>query len=315
MKLHSTFGIRQTIGSLIVLYTLLGSAPLCKNLETESRWADSKIVIDGRTTDWPSVQGVYLSEQNAAFTFNNDGEFLYVLFRTTDLGWAQTIKMTGLTLYFDIKGGKKKDVSICYKGGPTMEQAMAVQKNSARNASSMPTPPTGQRPGGMQESQVPSLTCSIKDRITDKSVPLGGMAGPAAAFDTCQGFFTYEFRIPLAAGEGDYYGIGAKPGQIVSVGGIWGDMGEKASQGGPGGMGEPPSGGPGGGGMGGPGGGGGMGGPGGGGMGGPGGGGMGGPGGSAGGGEHPSMPQKQEVWIKATVAAPPTPAPVPSETK
>lgn len=305
MTSHCSTLFRPALGALALLVLTLGAPARSKNLETESRWANSKIVVDGRTSDWSSVQGVYLAEQNAAFTVNNDGEFVYVLFRTTDMRWAQTIKMTGLTLYFDVKGGKKKDVSICFKGGPTMEQAMALQKSSSKGASDFPAPPSGKGGRGGQESQQPSLTCNIKGRIENQIIPTGGAAGPAAAFDTCQGFFTYEFRIPLAAGEGEYYGIGAKPGQIVSVGGIWGSMGETAEQGGPGGMGEPPSGGMGGpgGGMGGPGGG--MGGPGGG-MGGP-GGGSGGPGGRSG-GERPAMPTEQEIWIKATVAAPPTPA-------
>jgi hypothetical protein len=310
MALHSTSDVRRTVGFLTLTLALCGSSAQGKNLETDSRWAEGGIVIDGRSKDWQSVQGIFLSEQNAAFTFNNDGEYLYVLFRTTDQGWARTIKMTGLTLYFDVTGGKKKSASICFKGGPTMEQAMAMKPRNARS-SDVPAPPGGgQGPRGMIDNQTPSLTCRLKGETNDRAVPLDGSAGPAAAFDTCQGFFTYEFRIPLAAGEGDQYGLGARLGQTISVGGVWGDMGEKA-QGGPdegmggpgGGMGGPGGGmgGPGGG-MGGPGGG--MGGPGGG-MGGP-GGGMGGPGGGMGGpgGERPKMPEKQEVWIKTTTAVP-----------
>lgn len=278
MTLHSISNVRRAGGAMIIMLALLGPSVYCKNLETESRWAEGKISIDGRSKDWQSVQGVFLSEQNAAFTFNNDGEYLYVLFRTTDQGWARTIKTTGLTLYFDVTGGKKKDASICFKGGPTMEQAMAMRPRNA-GTSEMPTPPGGQGPRGTMDNQAPTLTCTFKDRPKEWAVPLNGAAGPAAAFDTCQGFFTYEFSIPLAAGEGEQYGLGAKPGQVISVGGVWGDMGEMA-QGGPGG---------------------GMGGPGGG-MGGP-GRGMGGPGG---GGERPKMPEKQEVWIKTTTAVPQT---------
>jgi hypothetical protein len=122
-----------------------------------------------------------------------------------------------------------------------------------------------------------TLICSINDNV-NKVVPLDGAEGPAAAFDTSNGFFVYEFKIPLEQGRDRYYGIGIEPGHKIAIGAEWGDMGDfRRRQ--PGEMGG--SGGP---------------------M--PGGGSGGGFDGHRrmGGGQRPKMPTKQEVWFKTKIA-------------
>ncbi len=293
---HNPFLITVRAALLTLLISAMHSPCRAgKSVEADSRWAERQIRVDGRSDDWVSVQGAYLSDQNAAFAFCNDSDFLYVLFRTTDPRWTRTIKATGITLYFDAKGGKKKDASICFKVGPTMEQVMAMRENGSVPERNRPRP-DGRRAFEMDEAPIPpSLTSSSKERLKDESIPLDGTAGPAAAFDTCQGFFTYEFRVPLSIDKKYVLGVGAKPGQGISVGAVWGEMGEMMSPGdGPeGGIGGPPGGGLGGSG---------------GGMGMPREGEMGGPGGRREGGERLQMPRKQEIWMKVPLASPPMPA-------
>lgn len=129
------------------------------------------------------------------------------------------------------------------------------------------------------------FTCAIKDRIEEKGIPTDGAEGPTAAFGVDQGFFVYEFSIPLDEGGVRYYGIGAKPGDKISVGAFWGDMSELRRRGDRGGGTRP-------------------GGMGGGGMGGRTGGRSGGYGGMGGmrGGDRPDRPEPVEIWIKTALA-------------
>jgi len=271
---------------LVFLTTATAGTP-----EVSSVYVNAPITVDGNIDDWMELPGVMLDDQNASLGVSNDGECLYILFKTRDPRWMRTIRMTGLTLYLNNEGKKKKDYFIKFHDGPTRAQMRAMGDN---RESDMPTRGMGPRSNRDSESE-PRLTCYIKDRIIEKAIPLDGSEGPRAAFDTSHGFCAYEFSIPLAEDSVRFYGIGADPGRQIVVGLEWGDMEDamKERMGGKdrGGMGGP------GGGMGGPG----VG------MGGP-GGGMGGPGGGMGGGrggERPEMPEKQEVWIKAELGTPP----------
>jgi hypothetical protein len=259
--------------AVIAALAVSGTATHAKTPGASSHWIGSPVKIDGKSNDWPTVEGVVLTDKKVMFSFNNDGEFLYVLFRTTDINWVRTIKMTGLTLYFDTKSGKKKDLYIRFKGGPSQLMAMPGGERGGRE-----TMPDRSGAGS-------SLTCYIKDRIVEKEIPLDGAEGPAAAYDTSRGFYTYEFRIPFAKDSTRFYGIGSAAGEKISLCGVWGSR--PGMKGGESGMGGPGRGMPGGG-------------P-------PSGGGMGGPGGGhgpGGGGMRPEEPGEQEVWMKVTLAAP-----------
>jgi len=268
--------------TLLVVVVFLATAA-CKTQDITSAWADTPIDVDGKIDDWIDVPGIFFADQNAAVVVCNDEKSLYVLFKTTDYRWVRTIKMTGLTLYLNSENKKKKDFFIRLKGGPTQDQLNAMGDNRTSSSPSRRSYPTRD----FEAHAEPSLTCYIKDRIVEKPIPLDGSEGPSAAFDTSQGFFAYEFSIPLTEGSVRYYGIGAAPDRQIAIGAEWGAMakGMRPSKGGmgrrggggkqPGGAGRP--------------------------------GGMGGRGGmNSPSGARPEMPQKQEVWLETGLAIPPT---------
>jgi hypothetical protein len=276
---------------MLLAYSILQFSPVeAKSLEMKSTWGSTSIKVDGQATDWSNVPSEYLSEQNASIAMCNDAQFLYLMFRTNDTRWAGMIRRTGLTIYLDPTGGKKKDYFIKYKGGPSREELMAQM---SKRGGGTTTPAMMEDALADDEDQTP-LTCFVKDRIVEKPIPPDGSEGPAAAYDTSKGFYLYEFRIPLVEDSVRYFGIGALPNKPVGVSLVWGDMGDQMKKGGMkmhDDMGGGPMGGGPGGGMGG----------------GPGGGMGGGPGGGMGGpeGQRPNMPKKQEVMIKTTLATTP----------
>ena len=251
---------------------------------TVSAWDSTAIQVDGKANDWTKVPATFLPEQNAAIALSNDGQFLYVLFRTNDRRNARVIKMAGLTISLDPSGGKNQVFQIKFKGGPSRDQLGRPEPAGPNMPEELPqdlnTPDS-------REYQ-PTFTCAIKDRISEKEIPVDGSEGPAVAFDTSLGFFTYEFRIPLIKDSIRYYGIDSRPGRSVGISLVWGDMSSmgprREGEGMRVGMGDP--GGPGGG--------------------------MGAPRSGMGGGmmdgakrnRRPQPMKKQEVWLKATLAAP-----------
>ena len=61
-------------------------------------------------------------------------------------------------------------------------------------------------------------------------IPPDGSLGPAIAVDTSEGFYTYEFSIPLQKSQVRYFGIGAEPPRKIEVGAIWGEIDRAAMQ-------------------------------------------------------------------------------------
>jgi len=269
---------------LLTILVVMAIAASGRAEEFSSGWAEATITIDGHMDDWKGLPTKLFTDANAALSVGNDQDYLYVLFRTVDHRWARTIMMSGLKLYFNSRGKEKKDFWIKFTGGPTKEQLNAISGMSDDRPPD--SRPRGiDRDGPMIAGQEPRLSCFIKNRIIEKPIPADGGEGPAAAFDTSLGFFTYEFRIPLDTSVVRYYGIGAEAGQEIAIGAEWGGMDEMKRQM-PGGE---HGGGMGGGRMGGR------------------GGGMGGGKGGRGGGpgmSRPEKPQKKEIWLKTRLADP-----------
>ena len=267
---------RRYILPIFTLIVVLLINLACKSQKIPGNWTDSEIVVDGKIDDWSKIPVMFFEEQGAALSFCNDSSSLYIQFRTSDSKWIRTIKMSGITLYFDTSGKENKDFYVRYKGGPSMKDLMDKGGQMKKDSPSEMNPM-----GGDTATQ---LTCYIKNRIIEKPIRSDGSEGPEVAYDTSYGFYCYEFRIPLQASTIRYYGLDTSPGNPISIGAVWGDMGEMKQT-------RPDMGGGSGGGMGG--------GPPGGGMG-------GGPPGGGMGGKKPDMPSKQEVWLKSQLMIPVT---------
>lgn len=262
------------------LLTLAGLilATGCNVQEVPSHWSTQPVQVDGKTTDWSNKPMTFFQDEGVALGLSNDAENLCILFRFQDPKWARTIRMTGLTLWLDVNGKKGKNFMIRYKGGPSLARMRAAGEGGDLDHIPPELNECLMRQEGSSEDR---FTCFVKDRIIEKSIPTDGSQGPAASYDTSLGFYSYEFSVPLQESEVRYYGIGAQPGQTISIGAVWGNMsnlrgkgkGRSGMNGGRGGMGGGP----------------------------PDRGRMGGGRGSKGGGRM-QPPEKQEVWVKTQLA-------------
>jgi hypothetical protein len=268
----------------------------CATLQVASTWARATSTASGEDADqvWPAWTCV--NDGNAVVAASNDSECLHVefRFRTLDTKWARNCAMTGLTVWLNAAGKKKKDFGVTLASGPSPED---LSPWADRETSSVREEPDFR----MRLRLDGGLTVNYPDRKVAASAD--GSLGPSATFAIQNGVCTYDLSVPIT-GLGDRrLGLSIAPGSVVMVGITAGPSAEERAAmqkqfqrgGGRPGAGEEPGNGMGGG-------------PPGGGMGGgPPGGGMGGgpPGGGMNGADRPGteMQESPEVWVKLRLAA------------
>jgi hypothetical protein len=276
----------------------------CATLQVTSTWAKEENAVSNENSDSIEPDWTPLDKNNAVVAVSNDSEYLHlrVRFSARDNNWVRSCAMTGLTVWLNANGRKKKDFGITIASGPTHEgfSHPAVQDSSLGS----------EEPGFPMR---PRLDGGLTVNYTDQRVkaPANGTLGPSAAFAVQFGVCTYDLSVPISGLNESHLGLSTAPGATIMVGLTAGPSADdraemeqrsqegRGQSGGDEGPGDRMGGGPPGGGMGG--------GPPGGEM----GGGMGGgpPGGGMGGGPGMEEMRNPEVWVKlqlAAGAAPPT---------
>ena len=279
--------LRMVSIKTLLLFTLSSLCLLvgCGTQKVEIHWSAEPMQIDGEMTEWGGMPTSYFEDSGVQLGLCNDSENLYILFPFSNQTWARAIRMGGVTLWLDNSGKKNKDFGIRYTGGPSPSEMQKPGMAGEGGFQDNLTPEQKERLKKQQESMADQIKIIYKKSGQEISIPANDSSGPAASFASVQSIYSYEFRLPLQKSGAFDYGIGAQPGQTISLGLEWGDieMGDRQSmrQQGGGGMGMPPGGGP------------------------PGGGGMGGRPPSGPGGPGMQKPEKQELWVKTQLASPP----------
>lgn len=273
------------LGKRAVLAIALAAVILlagCGAQEIQTNWSARPVKVDGEMTEWPGGSTVYFEDIGAQLGLSNDDRNLYVLFRFSDQAWARAIRMGGVTIWLDNSGKKSKDFGIRYTGGPALSDMRMSEASDRGGFREAMTPDQKQRLSEMEKAMADRITLIDKKNNQEITLRTDGSGGPAASSSSFQGIYTYEFSIPLERGNAFDCGIGARPGQIISLGFEWGGiskedrqkMKEKTGGSPPGGMGGGPPGG------------------------------MGGGQGQRPGGPGPQSAEKQELWVKTQLASP-----------
>ncbi len=253
-------------------------------IEVQSKWADSPVVVDGNPEDWAGFPMEYFEEAKVSVGLRNDEENLYIMLRFRDEPPANFLQHK-VTLWLDKTGKKEKTFGISYGGGMRFSQRPRQQDGFFGSLTSEQKEEFRRRQAEMQKM----ITVLHKD--TSVSIVAKGEQGVIVARTYQQGFYCHEMAIPLQTKDAVSYAIGAAAGEAISAGvemGVSAEdrnrmMEERRSRpaggepgGGMAGGGRPPGGMPGGG----------------------------RPGaGMRGGGRQ--MPEKQEMWLTVTLASKP----------
>ena len=91
--------------SLIMTVSFLGFS---KEKKLDSRWNVAPIKIGSFNSDWVGEALSFEKKVKVDYAFKNDAENIYVLFIFKDSKYMSSIKNTGMTIWFNREGKKKR---------------------------------------------------------------------------------------------------------------------------------------------------------------------------------------------------------------
>lgn len=242
----------------------------CGSEQLVTQWSVDSVAVDGKMTEWVESPLTRLKDTGMRMALRNDDETMYVLLCCTDVASVRSIQTSGITVWLDASGKKKKEFGIRFRGGPSMEDLVAsglVSKDdmpqgmaSGTDASSGGALSGGMTPSGQaegisppphsdeqsQEQSLPRVDGRAELAFVDKKnnkttiIAAEGKDGPAAKCGAMKGLCLYEFSIPLGSDDSTDVVFPAGLGAKMGVGFAWGGApeGQRSSDGGRGGGGE-----------------------------------------------------------------------------
>jgi hypothetical protein len=208
---------------LIMLALSAVFAPgIAKEKLVKSVWCPAPLRIDGTNNDWQGVALTFEKKVKVDYAFMNDADYLYVLFIFNDPQYLSSINQTGMTIYFDTAGKKKKDYAVNF-----------IQKRiSSEHYIAMLEKQKGPLPEADKNNILANPSYVIFDtRVINKKAKDDAPQVPAdakpAVYRLQQGQeqkIALEFAVPLARVSELTPGIGTEVGKLIKVGFEWGGM-------------------------------------------------------------------------------------------
>ncbi|MGD1148518.1 MAG: hypothetical protein ABR961_11270 [Thermoanaerobaculaceae bacterium] len=270
-----------------------------KDLQVASAWAPTPAKVDGTADTWSALLKP-LGDVPMVIGVQNDGKFLYLCFKTSDLKLKKQLAMSGLTVWANGTGKTDRGFGVRFPlGGAARRMGSEGEQSVPPSVEEGSVPVVIRPPSGFE-----LIGPTAENRLRVKP---GSDEAVAVALGDDAGVTVLELRIPLKPSDVHPLAIGAAPGTVIALGLETEKPKAKDETGGGAPSGEPGGGSPGG-----------TGGTGGGYGGGRGGGYGGGPGGGFGGGGHHGrgggtgagaqpMPSPIKMWLRVTLATPPAP--------
>ncbi len=195
---------------------------IAKEKLVNSIWCPTPLRIDGTSNDWQDVALTFEEEAEVDYAFMNDADYLYVLFIFNDPLYLSSINQTGMTVYFDVAGKKKKDYGVNF-----------IQKKiSAERYIAM----LEKQKGPLSEADKSTIMANpdyviydavvINKKAKDTTAEVPAYAKPAIyrLHQAQEQKIAFEFAVPLARVAELAPGIGTEAGKLIKVGFEWGGM-------------------------------------------------------------------------------------------
>ena len=214
---------RTLLLSLVILAICL--AGFSKEKAVESVWVGSSLSIDGLDDDWVGDTLNFEKMFEVDYAFRNDADNLYVLFVFKDPVYQSTIKDTGMTLWINTEGKKKKKYGIYFN----------TRRVTAESVISL----LEKQKGPLPEAEKNNIRSQpfyffyqgdVKDKKGKILTPtaLGGeLAVPLFRAQAKQKMMVYELVMSLRILEKLSAKDKMEPGKTVKVGFEWGGLTER----------------------------------------------------------------------------------------
>lgn len=219
---NKTFMKISLLSFLVLAVCLVGFS---KERIVESIWTESSVKIDGFNDDWVDNTLNFEKKVEVDYAFKNDANNLYILFVFKDPKYLSTvggIRGTGMTLWLNTEGKKKKRYGINFK----MKRVTADELISIIEKQQGPLPEAEKEriKSGSHYDLYRGEVIDKKGNILTASALGGELREPIFRSKEKQKMMVYEFRMPLRILEklsGDQV---IETGKVVKVGFEWGGM-------------------------------------------------------------------------------------------
>lgn len=187
-----------------------------------SRWASNQINIDGRSDDWKDEAFHFEKKLSIDYSFKNDAENLFILFVFKDPRYLSSIRDTGMTIWFNLEGKKKKNFGIQFiKKIVSPEVFISVLE---------------EQKGALSEEEKNNIRANRQYFLHNAKVITKSGKSSSQVLDTGetqQAIFrtakqkeciVYEFAVPLKKVAEPSLGIGTEPGKTINLAFEWGGL-------------------------------------------------------------------------------------------
>ncbi|MGB8953577.1 MAG: hypothetical protein WCC06_13045 [Candidatus Aminicenantales bacterium] len=210
--------------NFILIVCILFSLPVpgfAKEKPAPSTWASLPVAIDASEEEWSEDSLIPEDSAGVDLAFRNDVHNLYLLFIIKDKTFLSTLEATGITIYFNPEGKKKKDRGLrFFKRIATADESILALERYGQTLSEEQKKEIKSKPNYVL------YDCELieKENVSAVEVPQGSPSPPPVFKYVRKGESTvFEFRIPLSR-EDQPSGIGAAPGGLFKIGFEWGGL-------------------------------------------------------------------------------------------
>lgn len=207
---------------LVLLVLTISFLGISKEKEFKSHWVSSPVRIDGSTNDWTENDIAGEKKVKVDYAFKNNAENLYVLFMFRDPKYLSSISATGLTIWFNSEGKKKK-----YYGIKFMQKSISADALISRlEKEKGPLPEEEKKEMRNNPSYLINDTEIINKKRKSRSPSSESSEIKPAVFRVMkqQKSLVFEFAINMKKMMEQAPGSGIEPGKKVKVGFEWGGM-------------------------------------------------------------------------------------------
>ncbi len=197
---------------LIVLFITLIGGCSGEVLNTESSWMTNEINLGGDIENWEEVGKLVFEEEGINLGFANDSSYIYAILYFRNRRFAHLIGISGLKVWINNDREKNKNYGFSYKGAPDLpegqrEMDTVINKNDE-----------------MFKNRIrDKMQFEERLEIIDENGKLGGLIAADGSMGIKilpgykNGFFIYEFRIPLMPSKNGWFTVNADVGDTLLI--------------------------------------------------------------------------------------------------
>jgi hypothetical protein len=215
---------KQGISSIILIAfvtVVFAATGFAKDDPVDSQWAAAPASIDGMNTEWGNIPMNQYKKTKVEYAFMNGQDNLFILFIFKDPKYLSSINWTGLTVWLNDEGKKKKDLGIRFvRKEITADDYIAILEKQA--GQQMPEERKNQIRQNKNYVLFDQELINKKAENYDEDAEKPKFQDAAFRLGQTEKGIIFEFSISYLKLAELGVGFGAEPGDMIRVGFEWG---------------------------------------------------------------------------------------------